>query len=71
VLSNKAEEHSRKIAQFVSTALSYAVAAVIWTAALVITPIVWAVDKVASKFSEVEKPEAANSTGVDAGAQSV
>ncbi|MDR1139041.1 MAG: hypothetical protein LBJ80_01720 [Rickettsiales bacterium] len=51
-LSEKALEHSGKVAEFVKTVLSYAISAVIWTAALVVTPITWAVDKVSSKFNE-------------------
>ncbi|MFP3024630.1 MAG: hypothetical protein ACEY3K_17805 [Wolbachia sp.] len=38
--------------------MSYAVSAVIWAAALVVTPLVWTIDKVASKFSD------ANAEGV-------
>ncbi|MDR0288879.1 MAG: hypothetical protein LBH78_02410 [Rickettsiales bacterium] len=51
-LLRKALKHSEKVADFVGTALSYAVSAVIWTAALVVTPLTWAVDKVSSKFSK-------------------
>ncbi|MDG7057402.1 MAG: hypothetical protein LKM43_04630 [Wolbachia endosymbiont of Penenirmus auritus] len=32
--------------------MSYVISAVIWAAALVVTPLTWAVDKVSSKFSE-------------------
>ncbi|MGL9717978.1 MAG: hypothetical protein ACR5K9_04750 [Wolbachia sp.] len=53
-LSNKALEYSTKVADFIGTVLSYAISAVIWTAALVVTPITWAVDKVSSKFSETK-----------------
>lgn len=59
MLSNKARDHSSRLAQFVNTVLSYAVSAVIWSAALVITPLVWTIDKVASKFSD------ARAEGVD------
>lgn len=59
MLSNKARYHSSRLAQFVNTVLSYAVSAVIWSAALVITPLVWTIDKVASKFSD------ARAEGVD------
>ncbi|WP_265030948.1 hypothetical protein [Wolbachia endosymbiont (group B) of Athalia cordata] len=58
MLSRKASSHSAMIAGFVNTVLSYAVSAVIWAAALVITPLVWTIDKVASKFSD------ANAEGV-------
>ncbi|WP_265042065.1 hypothetical protein [Wolbachia endosymbiont (group B) of Melanostoma mellinum] len=58
MLSNKAGNHSNTLATFVETVLSYAVSAVIWAAALVITPLVWTIDKVASKFSD------ANAEGV-------
>lgn len=52
MLSNKACDHSSTLAQFVNAVLSYAVSAVIWAAALVITPLAWTIDKVASKFSD-------------------
>ncbi|WP_264376576.1 MULTISPECIES: hypothetical protein [unclassified Wolbachia] len=58
MLSCKAWDHSDALATFVNTVLSYAVSAVIWAAALVVTPLVWAIDKVASKFSD------ANAEGV-------
>ncbi|WP_395462990.1 hypothetical protein [Wolbachia endosymbiont of Cantharis cryptica] len=58
-LSGKAWNHSEKVADFVNTVLSYAVSAVIWAAALVITPLTWAIDKVSSKFSDA-KTEAVN-----------
>ncbi|MDR2609608.1 MAG: hypothetical protein LBC06_03375 [Rickettsiales bacterium] len=53
-LSEKALEHSGKVADFVKTVLSYAVSAIIWTAALIVTPLTWAVDKVSSKFNETK-----------------
>ncbi|MDG7053065.1 MAG: hypothetical protein LKM45_04245 [Wolbachia endosymbiont of Alcedoecus sp.] len=56
-LSDKACYHSAKIANFVNTVLSFAVSAVIWTAALVVTPLTWTVDKVSSKFNEVKGPK--------------
>ncbi|MDR2977940.1 MAG: hypothetical protein LBU56_00580 [Rickettsiales bacterium] len=56
-LSKKAWDHSKKVAVFVNTVLSYAVSAVIWTAALVVTPLTWAVDKVSSKLSKVKGPK--------------
>uniref|UniRef100_A0A3B0JCG8 Uncharacterized protein n=1 Tax=Wolbachia endosymbiont of Aleurodicus dispersus TaxID=1288877 RepID=A0A3B0JCG8_9RICK len=59
MLSNKAWDLSGALAQFVNAVLSYAVSAVIWAAALVITPLTWAIDKVASKFSD------ARAEGVD------
>lgn len=58
MLSCKAWDHSNALATFVNTVLSYAVSAVIWAAALVVTPLVWTIDKVASKFSD------ANAEGV-------
>lgn len=58
MLSGKACVHSSALAQFVNTVLSYVVSAVIWAAALVVTPLVWTIDKVASKFSD------ANAEGV-------
>lgn len=59
IFSSKAQDKSSRLAQFVNTVLSYAVSAVIWAAALVITPLVWTIDKVASKFSD------ARAEGVD------
>ncbi|WP_168456227.1 hypothetical protein [Wolbachia endosymbiont of Ctenocephalides felis wCfeJ] len=56
-LSKKAGEHSGKVAEFVGAVLSYAVSAVIWTAALVVTPITWTVDKVSSKLNDMKAPE--------------
>ncbi|KLT22729.1 hypothetical protein wVul_0736 [Wolbachia endosymbiont of Armadillidium vulgare str. wVulC] len=61
MLSNKAWGHSRLLANFVNTVLSYAVSAVIWAAALVVTPLIWAVDKVASKFSDAKTEDVGNS----------
>lgn len=58
ILSNKAPNHSGTLAIFVNTVLSYVVSAVIWVAALVVTPLTWVIDKVASKFSD------ANAEGV-------
>ncbi len=49
---NKAEQHGETCAKFISSVLSYIISAVIWAAALVVTPLTWAVDKVSSKFSE-------------------
>ncbi|MFP3028624.1 MAG: hypothetical protein ACEY3L_21145 [Wolbachia sp.] len=54
MLSNKARNHSDTLATFVNAVLSYAVSTVIWAAALVITPLVWTIDKVASKFSDAK-----------------
>ncbi|MBR9982968.1 MAG: hypothetical protein MUP48_03735 [Wolbachia endosymbiont of Homalodisca vitripennis] len=54
MLSNKAWDHSSTLAQFVNAVLSYAVSAVIWAAAFIVTPLVWAIDKVASKFSDAK-----------------
>lgn len=54
MLSNKARNHSGTLATFVNAVLSYAVSAVIWAAGLVITPLVWTIDKVASKFSDAK-----------------
>ncbi|KAF5269457.1 hypothetical protein FQR65_LT18903 [Abscondita terminalis] len=61
-LQNKAEQHGETCAKFLSLVLSYIISAVIWAAALIITPLTWAVDKVASKFSDA-KSEAADSNG--------
>ncbi|WCR58623.1 MAG: hypothetical protein PG978_000037 [Wolbachia endosymbiont of Ctenocephalides felis wCfeF] len=54
---NKAEQHGETCAKFISSVLSYVISAAIWTAALVVTPLTWAVDKVSSKFSEMKEPE--------------
>ncbi|MCM1001427.1 MAG: hypothetical protein KTV72_03820 [Wolbachia endosymbiont of Melophagus ovinus] len=37
--------------------VSYICAAVVWAAALIITPLVWACNKVQSKLSEIQEPE--------------
>ncbi len=58
MLSLKAWNHSGALSEFVNAVLNYAVSAVIWAAALVVTPLVWTIDKVASKFSD------ANAEGV-------
>ncbi|UIP91237.1 hypothetical protein IYZ83_003560 [Wolbachia pipientis] len=58
MLSEKVWGHSGALAMLVNTVLSHAVSAVIWTAAFVVTPLVWAIDEVASKFSN------ANAEGV-------
>ncbi|MDN5247741.1 MAG: hypothetical protein QWI36_01195 [Wolbachia endosymbiont of Tyrophagus putrescentiae] len=57
VLSSKTGNHSAAFACFVNTVLSYACAAVIWAAALAITPLVWIIDKVASKLNGMMKPK--------------
>lgn len=51
-LQNKAEQHGETCAKFLSLVSSYIISAVIWAAALVVTPLTWAIDKVSSKFSE-------------------
>ncbi|GFR02298.1 uncharacterized protein TNCT_625231 [Trichonephila clavata] len=59
-LQGNAETHGEPLAKFLSLALSCIISAFIWAPALVITPLVWVVDKVASKFSGVKEPEAVN-----------
>jgi len=54
MLSRKTWDHSSALSKFVNTVLSYVVSAVIWAAALVVTPLVWTIDKVASKFSDAK-----------------
>ncbi|WP_264686700.1 hypothetical protein [Wolbachia endosymbiont (group B) of Rhopobota naevana] len=54
MLSCKAWDHSSALSKFVNAVLNYAVSAVIWAAALVVTPLVWTIDKVASKFSDAK-----------------
>ncbi|MGL9761700.1 MAG: hypothetical protein ACR5LB_05895 [Wolbachia sp.] len=66
-LSNKADEHSEKVAEFVNSVLSYAISAVIWTAALVVTPLTLAIDKVSSKFSETKHEAVDHNKEVTAG----
>ncbi|MFP3035853.1 MAG: hypothetical protein ACEY3A_02360 [Wolbachia sp.] len=56
---NKAEQHGETCAKFISSVLSYGISAVIRTAALIVTPLTWTVDKVSSKFSETKTPEGA------------
>jgi len=65
-LQNKAEQHGETCAKFLSLALSCIISAVVWTAALVITPLTWAVDKVSSKFSESRTEKANHLDGNDA-----
>ncbi|WP_341816867.1 hypothetical protein [Wolbachia endosymbiont (group A) of Agelastica alni] len=45
------------VARVFNKIVSYACAAIIWAAALIITPLVWACDKVQSKLSEIQEPE--------------
>lgn len=54
MLSCKAWDHSSALSKFVNAVLNYAASAVIWAAALVVTPLVWTIDKVASKFSDAK-----------------
>ncbi|MCA4774475.1 hypothetical protein [Wolbachia endosymbiont of Mansonella perstans] len=54
---DKAEKRGDTCAKFLSLVSSYIISVVIWTAALVITPITWTVDKVSSKFSEMKAPK--------------
>ncbi|APR98122.1 hypothetical protein [Wolbachia endosymbiont of Folsomia candida] len=63
ILRSKAYDYvTRQFIDFFTAAFNYACAAIVWAAALVITPLMWAVDKiidkVQSKFSDVEEPEA-------------
>ncbi|APR98523.1 hypothetical protein [Wolbachia endosymbiont of Folsomia candida] len=57
MLSQKVDEYSIKFSNCVSQIFSYALTAFIGILALPITPVVWAVDKIASKFSEMKEPE--------------
>ncbi|MGL9759067.1 MAG: hypothetical protein ACR5LA_09915 [Wolbachia sp.] len=45
------------VARVFNKIVSYACAAIIWATALMITPLVWACDKVQSKLSEIQEPE--------------
>ncbi|WP_341808730.1 hypothetical protein [Wolbachia endosymbiont (group E) of Neria commutata] len=66
MLSNKAETHSRKVGEFINKTLSYAFAFVIWTIASLITPFIWAGEKVASKLSKTQAPEPAKDAKIGA-----
>ncbi|WP_333023380.1 hypothetical protein [Wolbachia endosymbiont of Pentidionis agamae] len=58
--SIKALEHSFFIADYINAILSYAFTAVIYSITLLITPIVWATDKISSKLDEIKEPEKLN-----------
>ncbi|MFP3021365.1 MAG: hypothetical protein ACEY3F_08840 [Wolbachia sp.] len=45
------------VARVFNKIVSYACAAIVWAAALMITPLVWACNKVQSKLSEIQEPE--------------
>ncbi|OAM01631.1 hypothetical protein [Wolbachia endosymbiont of Dactylopius coccus] len=45
------------VAEVFNKIVSYACAAIIWAAASMITPLVWACNKVQSKLSEIQEPE--------------
>lgn len=51
------QECARAVAGVFNKIVSYACAAIIWAAASMITPLVWACDKVQSKLSEIQEPE--------------
>lgn len=51
------QECASGIAEVFNKIVSYACAAIIWAAASIITPLVWACDKVQSKLSEIQEPE--------------
>ncbi len=51
------QDCANAVARVFNKIVSYACAAIIWAAASIITPLVWACDKVQSKLSEVQKPE--------------
>ncbi|WP_253299874.1 hypothetical protein [Wolbachia endosymbiont of Chironomus riparius] len=59
-LSLKAMDHASKIAEFVNTILSYVCTAVVWTAALIITPLVWSVEKVGNILNQIKEPTLLN-----------
>ncbi|WP_333023553.1 hypothetical protein [Wolbachia endosymbiont of Pentidionis agamae] len=50
-LLHKAREYSDKIAEFCKIVVSYALSAVIWLVALVVTPLVWAGNKISTALS--------------------
>ncbi|MFJ5388883.1 hypothetical protein [Wolbachia endosymbiont of Drosophila bicornuta] len=51
------QDYANAVARVFNKIVSYACAAIIWAAASIITPLVWACDKVQSKLSEVQKQE--------------
>ncbi|MDR1139369.1 MAG: hypothetical protein LBJ80_01175 [Rickettsiales bacterium] len=51
------QECATAVSKVFNKIVSYICAAVVWAAALIITPFVWACNKVQSKLSEIQEPE--------------
>ncbi|MEY2393414.1 hypothetical protein [Wolbachia endosymbiont of Tettigetta isshikii] len=51
------QECASAVSEIFNKIVSYVCAAVVWAAALIITPLVWACNKVESKLSEIQEPE--------------
>lgn len=51
------QDCANAVAEVFNKIVSYACAAIIWAAASMITPLVWACNKVQSKLSEIQEPE--------------
>ncbi|MDR2609703.1 MAG: hypothetical protein LBC06_03870 [Rickettsiales bacterium] len=51
------QEYATAVSEVFNKIVSYVCAAVVWVAALIITPLVWACNKVQSKLSEIQEPE--------------
>ncbi|MDG7056699.1 MAG: hypothetical protein LKM43_00905 [Wolbachia endosymbiont of Penenirmus auritus] len=51
------QECAFAVSEVFSKIVSYVCAAVVWAAALIIAPLVWACNKVQSKLSEIQEPE--------------
>jgi|GEM_PF-1954659 len=51
------QDCANAVAEVFYKIISYACAAIIWAAASIIMPLVWAFDKVQSKLSEIQEPE--------------
>ncbi|MDR2548547.1 MAG: hypothetical protein LBC34_03610 [Rickettsiales bacterium] len=54
------QECATAVSRVFNKIVSYVCAAVVWAAALIITPLVWACNKVQSKLSEIQEPEKAS-----------
>ncbi|WP_250296433.1 hypothetical protein [Wolbachia endosymbiont of Oedothorax gibbosus] len=51
------QDYANEVARVFNKIVSYACTAIIWAAALMITPLMLACDKVQSKLSEIQEPE--------------
>ncbi|GFY79865.1 uncharacterized protein TNIN_55171 [Trichonephila inaurata madagascariensis] len=57
VFLSAGQDCANAVARVFNKIVSYACAAIIWAAASMITPLVWACNKVQSKLSEIQEPE--------------